>query len=99
MNFTKIKLGLYAIYHFGCKWAINPASIPKHIKKANISIRDGGVGKLLDDIFRGYLPKKYLLKTKLHIKEPSTSIFSKIRIYQSAIPIHEAKNNNHHINT
>jgi len=97
LNFTKIKLGVYAIYHFGCKWAINPVSIPKHIKKANISVRHGGVGKLLDDIFRGYLPKKYLLKTKLHIREPSTSILSKIRIYQSAIPINKAKNNTNHI--
>lgn len=77
---------------------MNPASIPESIKKANISIRNGGVVRLIDDIFRGYLPKKYLLKTKLHIREPSTSIFSKIRVYQSSVPIDKAENNTNHIN-
>ncbi|AKD24605.1 ADP-heptose:LPS heptosyltransferase [Polynucleobacter duraquae] len=84
-NYIKIKLALYAIVHFGWECIRNPRSIPRYIKVANLSLQKGGVQKLIDDIFRVYLPKKYLLKTKLHIKEPSTSIFSKIRVHQAGI--------------
>jgi ADP-heptose:LPS heptosyltransferase len=80
-------------------WIKSPQSIPKYIRVAYISIRNGGIKKLINDIFRGYLPKKYLLKTKIHIKEPSSSIFSKIRTYQSEYLSILAKKNPHQVST
>jgi heptosyltransferase III len=99
LNRIKIKLVLYAISHLIWQCIKHPPSIPKYFKGANLSFQRGGIENLIDDIFRSYLPKKYLLKTKIHIKEPSTSIFSKIRIRQSAINISNAQKNVYKVDT
>ncbi len=93
---TKLKLVLYTTTHFLWKWVKNPFSIISSIKSAHLSIKNGGLKSLTDEIFRNYLPRKYLLKTKIHIKEPSSSIHSKIKtnIIEDGL---SASNNPHQI--
>lgn len=93
MNFTHLKLSVYAATHFVWLSIRHPLLIPKYIHSAIKSIHSGGVKNLKDDIFRIYLPKKYLLKTKVHIKEPSSSIFSKIQTNRpNNLPLFANKN-------
>ncbi len=76
---TKLKLVLYTIGHFIWKWVKNPLLVGSHISNAYKLTKEGGPKKLSDTVFRQYLPKKYLLKTKINIKTPSTSIYGKLK--------------------
>lgn len=76
---TKLKLVLYTIGHFIWKWVKNPLVIGSHISNAYKLTKEGGPKKLSDTVFRQYLPKKYLLKTRINIKTPSTSIYGKLK--------------------
>lgn len=76
---TKLKLVLYTIGHFIWKWVKNPLLVGPHISNAYKLTKEGGPKKLSDTVFRQYLPKKYLLKTKINIKTPSTSIYGKLK--------------------
>lgn len=76
---TKIKLVLYTIGHFILRWVKNPLVISSHILNAYKLTKEGGPKKLSNTVFRQYLPKKYLLKTKINIKTPSTSIYGKLK--------------------
>ena len=76
---TKLKLLLYTVGHFIWRWVRNPLVISSDILNAYKLTKQGGPKKLSDTIFRQYLPKKYLLKTKINIKTPSTSIYGKLK--------------------
>lgn len=76
---TKLKLVLYTIGHFFWKWVKNPLLVGSHISNAYKLTKEGGPKKLSDTVFRQYLPKKYLLKTKINIRTPSTSIYGKLK--------------------
>jgi len=78
-KFTQIKLLLYAISHFIWRWLKKPSSLPGHIKVGFKLVLHDGFNGFVNYIFRTYLPKKYLLKTKIHIKLPSSSINSKLK--------------------
>lgn len=80
--FIKIKLTLYAIWHFLWKFLKDPLILLVDIDRSVCFIKDHGIKKFINQIFRGYLPKKYLLKTKIHIRIPSDSIRSKLKIYR-----------------
>jgi len=77
---VKIKLITYVIFHFLWRWFKRPLLLLKHLNIAKQSILTAGMNGFIDDIFRRYLPKKYLLKTKICIKLPSSSIYSKLKI-------------------
>ncbi len=76
---TKLKLILYATGHFLLRWLKNPLIIRSHISNAYDLAKEGGIKKLTDAVFRQYLPKKYLLKTKINLKTPSSSIHGKLK--------------------
>lgn len=76
---TKLKLVLYTLGHFIWKWLKNPLIMGSNIVNAYRLTKDGGFKKLSDTVFRQYLPKKYLLKTKINLKIPSTSIHGKLK--------------------
>ena len=93
----KIKLGLYAVGHFTWRWLKTPQLLPKHLSSAHDIIKKEGKKGLIDHVFRRYLPYKYLLKTKIHIKEPSPSIHSKLRTFSSIENSLQANKNQHQI--
>ncbi len=96
---TKLKLILYATGHFFWRWLKNPLIIGNHAVNAYRLIKEGGVKKLSDAVFRQYLPKKYLLKTKINLKTPSSSIHSKLKtsIDSEINPV--AEKNPHEVST
>jgi ADP-heptose:LPS heptosyltransferase len=96
---TKLKLILYATGHFIWRWLKNPFVIGSHLSNAYKLAKEGGFKKLTVTVFRQYLPKKYLLKTKINLKTPSSSIHGKLKtsIDPEINPI--ATNNSHEIST
>ncbi len=75
---TPTKLYFYLLCHFLLKGIQNPKELIKNFESAKKIIYLKGISKAKEILFFDYLPKNYLLKTKLHIKEPSYSIFKKL---------------------
>ncbi len=96
---TKLKLVLYASGHFLWRWLKNPLVIGSHALNAYRLTKEGGIKKLSDAVFRQYLPKKYLLKTKINLKTPSSSIHSKLKTTSDPDINPLAKQNRHDIST
>jgi heptosyltransferase III len=74
-----IKLYLYLLGHFLLKGIRNPQALLTDIQSARKIIQSKGLSKAKEELLFSYLPKNYLLKTKLHIAEPSYSIFKKLK--------------------
>ncbi len=96
---TKLKLILYATGHFLWRWLKNPLIMVGHALSAYRLTKEGGPKKLSDAVFRQYLPKKYLLKTKINLKTPSPSIHSKLKTITDSDVNPVAKNNLHGVTT
>ncbi len=76
-----INLCAYLLGHFIWQAIFNPKQFGINIKSAIFHIKEDGLEKSRIKLLSQYLPKIYLLKTKLHIKEPSFSIYKKISPY------------------
>ena len=74
----KFKLYLYLFSYFGRLALSRPPRLLEELRtlrnQQRLSSQD-----FQNYLFGNYLPEKYLLKTKLHIQEPSPSIFKKVR--------------------
>ncbi len=79
------------IFHLLNKWLKRPALFPKHLKDGIQLFQSLGKEGLINYVFRRYLPTKYLLKTKIHIKEPSRSIHSKLNTFKESQNEHHVK--------
>jgi ADP-heptose:LPS heptosyltransferase len=96
---TKLKLILYATGHFIWRWIKNPLIMVGHALNAYRLTKEGGIKKLSDAVFRQYLPKKYLLKTKINLKMPSSSIHGKLKTTIDTEINPAAEENSHHISS
>jgi ADP-heptose:LPS heptosyltransferase len=73
-----LKLSLYLIGHLIFQGITNPKKLFANLSKGVTFIKEEGIKKTYKYVFLIYLPKNYLLKTKISISEPSLSIYKKL---------------------
>jgi hypothetical protein len=66
-----LKLSLYLIGHLIFQGITNPKKLFANLSKGVTFIKEEGIKKTYRYVFLIYLPKNYLLKTKISISEPS----------------------------
>ena len=73
-----LKLSLYLIGHLIFQGITNPKKLFANLSKGVTFIKEEGIKKTYRYVFLIYLPKNYLIKTKISISEPSLSIYKKL---------------------
>lgn len=73
-----LKLSLYLIGHLILQGFKNPKKLLITISKCAALLKENGIKRTYEYIYLTYLPKNYLLKTKIQIQEPSLSIHKKL---------------------
>jgi heptosyltransferase III len=88
-----LKLSLYLIGHLILQGIRNPKKLFGHLSKGVTFIKEKGIKETYKYVYLIYLPKNYLLKTKINISEPSLSIYKKLfTIFGETNPKTDLKN-------
>ncbi len=73
-----LKLSLYLIGHLIFQGIRNPKKLFENLSKGVSFIKEKGAKETYKHVYLSYLPRNYLLKTKINISEPSPSIYKKL---------------------